>query len=38
VAAPAKSGLHVKSAKLSKPGQPFMPAPAPKADGKTGAY
>jgi hypothetical protein len=32
VAAPAKSGLHVKSAKLSKP------APAPRADGKTGAY
>jgi hypothetical protein len=38
VAAPAKTGLHVKSAKLSKPGQPFMPAPAPRADGKTGAY
>jgi hypothetical protein len=36
VAAPAKSGLHVKSAKLSKPGQPSMPAPAP--NGKTGAY
>jgi hypothetical protein len=39
VAAPAKPGPHGKAAKLSKgPAQPFMPAPAPRADGKSGAY